>query len=47
MRRACSTNGEINAYRLLVGKPEVKRALQMPRRSWVERRDSMGWHGVD
>jgi hypothetical protein len=37
MGGACSTNGEEkNAYRLLVGKPEVKRPLGRPRRRWVE-----------
>jgi hypothetical protein len=40
-----------NAYRILVGKPEGKRPLGRPRRSWV---DSLkmdlrerGWNGVD
>jgi hypothetical protein len=33
-----STNKEKrNAYRLLVGKPEVKRPLGRPRRRWVDR----------
>jgi hypothetical protein len=33
----CSTNGEnINAYRLLVGKPEGKKLLGRPRRRWVD-----------
>jgi hypothetical protein len=37
MGRACSTNGEKrNAYRILVGKPERKRPLGRPRRSWVD-----------
>jgi hypothetical protein len=27
MGGACSTNGDMNAYRLLVGKPEAKRRL--------------------
>jgi hypothetical protein len=32
----CSPNGEmINAYRLLVEKPEGKRSLGGPRRRWV------------
>jgi hypothetical protein len=32
MGRACSTNGaKINAYRILVGKPEGKRPLGRPR----------------
>jgi hypothetical protein len=35
MGRACSTNGEKrNAYRILVGKTEGKRALERSRRSW-------------
>jgi hypothetical protein len=33
MGRACTTHGEkINAYRVLVGKPERKRLLGRPRR---------------
>jgi hypothetical protein len=37
MGGACSTNGEkMNAYRLLVGKPEGKRPLGRPRRRWVD-----------
>jgi hypothetical protein len=37
MARACSKNGEKrNAYRILVGKPEVKRPLERPRRRWVD-----------
>jgi hypothetical protein len=37
MDRACSTNGEkVNAYRILVGKPEVKRPLGKLRRRWVD-----------
>jgi hypothetical protein len=37
MGRSCSTNGEkINAYRILVGKPEGKRPLGSPRRRWVD-----------
>jgi hypothetical protein len=35
MSMACSTNEEINAYRILVGKPEGKRPLGRPRRRWV------------
>jgi hypothetical protein len=42
-----------NAYRILVGKPEGKRPLGRPRRSWVdsikmnlrEREDGMEWIG--
>jgi hypothetical protein len=40
-----------NAYRLLVGKPEGKRALGRPRRSWVDNIKidllEIGWGGVD
>jgi hypothetical protein len=48
----CSTNGEkSNAYRLLVGKPEVKRSLGRPRRRLVDsiRMDlgEVGWGDVD
>jgi hypothetical protein len=47
----CSTNGEKrNAYRLLVGQPEGKRQLGIPRRRWVDniRRDigEVGWGDV-
>jgi hypothetical protein len=35
--RACSTNGaKMNAYRILVRRPEGKRTLGTPRRSWVD-----------
>jgi hypothetical protein len=48
----CSTNGEKrNAYRLLVGKPEGKRPLGIPRGRWVDniRMDlgEVGWGDVD
>jgi hypothetical protein len=37
MDRACNTNVEKrNAYRILVGKAEVKRPLGRPRRRWVD-----------
>jgi hypothetical protein len=39
-----------NAYRLLVGKPEGKRPLGRPRRSWVDIRmdvEEVGWGDVD
>jgi hypothetical protein len=37
MSGPCSTNGEKrNAYRLLVGKPEGKRPLGIPRRRYVD-----------
>jgi hypothetical protein len=43
----CSTNGEkMNAYRLLVGKPEGKRQLGRPRRRWVDLGE-VGWGDVD
>jgi hypothetical protein len=40
-----------NAYRLLVGKPEGKRPLGIPRRRWVdnwilERWDGVMWTGL-
>jgi hypothetical protein len=42
---------KMNAYRLLVGKPEGKRPLGRPRRKWVDniRMDlgEMGWGDVD
>jgi hypothetical protein len=52
MGGACSTNGEKrNACRLLVRKPEVKRPLGRPRRSWVDtiKMDlrKIEWDGVD
>jgi hypothetical protein len=48
----CSTNGEKrNAYRLLVGKPERKRPLGRPRRTWVDNirtgLGEVGWGDVD
>jgi hypothetical protein len=48
----CSTNGEKgNGYRLLVGKPEGKKSLRIPRRRWVDniRMDlgEVGWGDVD
>jgi hypothetical protein len=50
--RAFSTNGEkMNAYRLLVGKPEGKRPLGRPRCRWVDniKMDllELGWRVVD
>jgi hypothetical protein len=51
MGRACSTNVEKrNAYRLLEGKPEVKRPLGRPRRRWVDNikiRNRTGWYARD
>jgi hypothetical protein len=35
--RACRTNGEtMNAYRILVGKPEGKRLLRRPKHRWLD-----------
>jgi hypothetical protein len=37
MGGACNTNWEIrNAYRILVGKPEGKKSLGIPRRRWAD-----------
>jgi hypothetical protein len=52
MGRACSTNGEQrNAYRILVKKPEGKRPLGRPRRTWVDNIKmnviEIGWGGMD
>jgi hypothetical protein len=44
-------NGEKNAYRTLVGKPEGKRSLGRPGRRWFDsiKMDlgKMGWYGLD
>jgi hypothetical protein len=34
MGKVCSTHGEKNAYRVLMGKPEGKGRLGRPRRRW-------------
>jgi hypothetical protein len=52
MGRVCSTNdGDENAYRLLVGKPEGKRPLGKPRRRWLDNikmdLGEIGWDGRD
>jgi hypothetical protein len=52
MGRACSTNGEKwNAYRILMGIPELKRPLGRPRRRLVDniKMDlrEIGWDGMD
>jgi hypothetical protein len=52
MGRACRTNGERrNAYRILLGKPEGRRPLGRPRRSWVDniKMDlrEIEWDGMD
>jgi late competence protein required for DNA uptake (superfamily II DNA/RNA helicase) len=42
-----------NAYRTLVGKPQGKRPLVIPRCRWVSnnkmdlKRDRLGWYGMD
>jgi hypothetical protein len=51
-RMRCSMNGEkINAYRVLVGKPERKRPLGRPRHRWVDniKMDlrEIEWGGMD
>jgi hypothetical protein len=49
MGRTCNTN----AYWIFVGKPEGKRPLGRPRRTWVDNikmdltSDRMGWWGLD
>jgi hypothetical protein len=50
--RACSANGENrDAYRILVGKPEGKGPLGIPRRRWVDNikmdLTEIGWDCVD
>jgi hypothetical protein len=49
--RACSTNGEKNVYRLLVGTPEGRRQLGIPRHRWVGNikmdPTEMEWGGID
>jgi hypothetical protein len=52
MGRACITNGKtMNAYMILVGKPEGKRPLGRPRRRWVDniKMDlrGIGWDSMD
>jgi hypothetical protein len=51
MGRACSTNGEMNTYRILVVKPEGKGQLGRPRRRWVNNikvdLSEIGWDGMD
>jgi hypothetical protein len=52
MGRACSANGEkMNAYRILVGKPERKRSMGRPRRRWVDNMKmdltEIGWDAMD
>jgi hypothetical protein len=52
MGGACSTSGEKkNAYRLLVGKPEGRRPVGRPRRTWLYNIRmylvEVGWGDVD
>jgi hypothetical protein len=52
MGMACSTNGENrNAYRILAGKPEGKRAPGRLRCRWVDKNKIdlrvIGWDGTD
>jgi hypothetical protein len=52
MGRTCSTNeAKRNAYRILVGKPEGKRALERRGRRWEDNIKmnfrKMGWGGMD
>jgi hypothetical protein len=51
MAGSCSTNGEKNAYRIVVGEPEGKRPLGKPRRRWVDNikidLEDGGWGDVD
>jgi hypothetical protein len=37
---------KVNPYRLLVGKPEVKRQLGRPKHRWVDLGET-GWGGVN
>jgi hypothetical protein len=51
MGRECSTHGDKrNAYRVFVGKPEVKRPLRITRREWEDfmiNLRKMRWNDVD
>jgi hypothetical protein len=52
MNRACNTNREkMNAYRILLRKPEGERPLGEPRRRWVDNIKidlrEIGWGGMD
>ncbi|PNF31812.1 hypothetical protein B7P43_G09337, partial [Cryptotermes secundus] len=52
-RRACSENGsEMNAYSILVGKPDGKRPQGRSERRWADNikmdlKDRMGWYGLN
>jgi hypothetical protein len=47
----CRTNGEKNAYKILVGKPEGKRQLGRSSRTWEDTIQmdvrEIGWSGMD
>jgi hypothetical protein len=50
MDRACSTQGEKNAHRVLVGKRERKRPLEISRSIYKDNKNNMdvreiGWRG--
>jgi hypothetical protein len=49
--RTCSTHEKRNAYRILVGKPEVTRLLGRRRCGWVDNIKidfrEIGWDGMD
>jgi hypothetical protein len=54
MARVCRTNGgeRLMHVGFFVGKPEGKRPLKRPRRTWVDNikidlRDRMRWYGLD
>jgi hypothetical protein len=51
MGRECSTNGNRNASRILVGKQEGKRSLGRQRRKWVDSIKidlrEIKWDGLD
>jgi hypothetical protein len=49
--RVVRTEANRNAYRIMVGKPEGKRPLGRPRRTWVDNIKidlrEIGWNGMD
>jgi hypothetical protein len=51
MSGACSTHGRQEKYKILFGKPEVKRALGRPKSRWEGNigvyLGETGWEGVD
>jgi hypothetical protein len=51
MGRDCSTHGDENEYWVLVGKPEGKRPLGIPRHIWVDNikmdLKEIGWGGMN